>query len=111
MYAFRGQQVFDGRDRNGAHQRTLWFFYLSLETVARRIPNSFNCVLATEVGALVSKHVADWVLGKAMTSRIELDPVNNMANRSIPKAIPPCGGQPNCNASNKNPNFSFASLS
>jgi hypothetical protein len=72
------------------------------------MPNSFNWASATAAGAAVKGQLADWVLGKAITSRIELDPVINITIRSTPKAKPPCGGQPDCNASSKKPNFSQA---
>ena len=37
-------------------------------------------------------------------------PVSSITILSKPKAMPPCGGQPEDKADNKNPNFSFASL-
>lgn len=44
----------------------------------------------------MSRHCAAVVLGKAMTSRMEGDPLSSMASRSRPSARPPCGGAPSC---------------
>ena len=49
------------------------------------------------------------VFGKAITSLIESQPANKVTILSNPNATPPCGGAPYFNASNKNPNLSFAS--
>ena len=46
-----------------------------------------------------------FVLGNAMTSRIESSPANRATKRSKPKAIPPCGGAPYSSASSRKPNF------
>ena len=75
------------------------------------MPNSFNCSSVTTAGALTKGHAADCVFGKAITSRIELDPVINITKRSSPNAKPPCGGAPYLRASSKKPNFSRASSS
>ena len=34
------------------------------------------------------------VFGKAMTSRIDFSPASSAIMRSIPRAMPPCGGVP-----------------
>ena len=41
--------------------------------------------------------------------RSESAPANSMTIRSRPRAMPPCGGAPYCNASSRNPNRSSAS--
>ena len=46
------------------------------------------------VGALVSGSAPDWVLGKAITSRMFSSPTSRATSRSIPKANPACGGAP-----------------
>ena len=53
------------------------------------IPNSVSWPFSTTDGALVNGHDPVWVLGNAMTSRMDLDSVINMAIRSKPNAIPP----------------------
>src|SRR5512147_2513519 len=63
----------------------------------------------TRDGASVMTHVAFCVLGKAITSRMDVAPVRMAVSRSRPKARPPWGGAPNSSASSKNPNFFLAS--
>jgi hypothetical protein len=46
------------------------------------------------VGAPVSGSPPLAVFGKAITSRIESEPVSRAHTRSRPNAIPPCGGGP-----------------
>ncbi len=46
--------------------------------------NSFNCLASTCAGASVSKQLACCVFGKAITSRIEPSPANNITKRSKP---------------------------
>ncbi len=53
-----------------------------------------------------SGRVPDWVLGKAMTSRMFVWPASSAAQRSMPSAIPPWGGAPYSKASRTAPNFS-----
>ena len=60
-------------------------------------------------GAPVIRHCAVVVFGKAMTSRIDSVPAISAAMRSMPKAMPPCGGAPYFSASSRKPNFSSAS--
>ena len=43
-----------------------------------------------------------WLFGKAITSRIESELVKIINNLSRPKAIPPCGGNPESRAFKKN---------
>src|SRR5262252_837284 len=43
------------------------------------------------------------VLAKAMTSRMDVSPASSMTTRSMPKAMPPCGGVPYVSASRKKP--------
>lgn len=45
-------------------------------------------------GASVIRHCAPVVFGKGITSRIDSVPAISAAMRSMPKAIPPCGGAP-----------------
>ena len=49
--------------------------------------------------------------GKAMTSRIDSVFVRCWSTRSMPSAMPPCGGAPNLNASRRKPNCSCATSS
>ena len=53
----------------------------------------------------MSGQVAFWVLGKAITSRMEEDPVKSIINRSTPKAMPPWGGAPSSRARSKEAEF------
>ena len=46
------------------------------------------------VGAWVNGSVPDWVLGKAMTSRMFSSPTSIATSRSMPKANPAWGGAP-----------------
>ena len=55
---------------------------------------SFRCAGVIGVGAPVSGSPPLAVLGNAITSRIESEPVNSAHTRSRPSAIPPCGGGP-----------------
>ena len=80
-------------DRRQAHPSPIAF------TVGERAyfacsPNSSSCRSSTPDGASVIRHDADVVFGKAMTSRMESRPAMSMIIRSIPRAIPPCGGTP-----------------
>ena len=58
------------------------------------IPSSESCWVETEKGAEVRGQVPVWVLGKAITSRIDAAPVIIIISLSKPKAMPPCGGAP-----------------
>ena len=62
------------------------FYFIDLIVL---IDNSRNCFSSTLDGALVSKHDADCVFGKAIVSRIESNSNNNITSLSIPNAIPP----------------------
>ena len=55
---------------------------------------SLRCAEVIGVGAPVSGSPPLAVLGKAITSRIESEPVSSAQTLSSPKAIPPCGGGP-----------------
>src|SRR5262245_14661335 len=77
--------------------------------VRTRMWSSRSCCSLTSVGASVSGSAAVCVLGKAITSRMLSAPAISIAIRSRPKAIPPCGGQPNLSASSRNPNLTRAS--
>ena len=58
-------------------------------------------VVANALGALVNRHCARCVFGKAMTSRKDSAPVSSITKRSSPIAMPPCGGAPYCSASSR----------
>ena len=53
-----------------------------------RSDSSRSCCSETSPGASVMTHWALWVLGKAMTSRIDCPPTISMTRRSRPKARP-----------------------
>jgi filamentous hemagglutinin family protein len=59
-------------------------------------------------GAPVIRSLAFCVFGKAITSRIESRPPKSITQRSIPSAMPPCGGAPLRRASRRKPNRSRA---
>ena len=59
-----------------------------------RIPNSLNCSFPTPEGDSAIRSCAAVVFGNAITSRIDFSPAINITTRSIPSAIPPCGGVP-----------------
>src|SRR6185503_5918035 len=71
----------------------------------RRMCRSRSCCSVTRVGAPVSRSCPRCVFGKAITSRIASVPAMSATMRSRPKAMPPCGGAPNCSASSRKPNF------
>ena len=73
------------------------------------MPASLRCAAVIGVGAPVSGSDPEAVFGKAITSRIVSAPASSMITRSQPKAMPPCGGGPNLNASSRKPNCAFAS--
>ena len=58
------------------------------------MPLSLRWAGVIGVGAPVKGSAPLAVLGNAMTSRIESDPVSSAHTRSRPSAIPPCGGGP-----------------
>jgi len=53
-----------------------------------------GCASSGGDGASSIKSVPDAVLGKAMTSRMFVWWASSAAQRSMPRAIPPCGGGP-----------------
>ncbi len=55
---------------------------------------SESCSSDMGEGASVIRHCAPVVFGKGITSRIDSVPAISAAMRSMPKAIPPCGGAP-----------------
>ena len=75
-------------------------------TPTNRSPSSSNCSVSGGEGASSIGSLPDWVLGKAMTSRMLVWLARSAAQRSMPRAIPPCGGAPYSNASRTAPNFS-----
>ncbi len=58
------------------------------------MPLSLRCAGVIGVGAPVNGSPPLAVFGKAITSRIDCAPASKAHKRSIPKAIPPCGGGP-----------------
>src|SRR4249919_816348 len=70
---------------------------------------SASCASGTGDGAPVIRHCAVVVFGNAMTSRIDSVPAISAAMRSMPKAMPPCGGAPYLSASSRKPNLPSAS--
>src|SRR5690606_9531383 len=70
---------------------------------------SASCLSGIGDGASVIRHCAVVVLGKAMTSRIDSVPAISAAMRSMPNAMPPCGGAPYRSASSRKPNLACAS--
>jgi hypothetical protein len=58
------------------------------------MPASSRCCAVMGVGAPVSGSPPPPVFGNAITSRMESEPVIMATMRSMPKAMPPCGGGP-----------------
>src|SRR5215472_4317204 len=85
--------------------------YSTYRAHSRRIPSSFNWRSGTVEGASHIRSVPRAVLGKGITSRMEVSPARIITRRSRPSAIPPCGGAPYSSASSRNPNRLFASSS
>src|SRR5262249_27112160 len=73
--------------------------------------SSASWAASTATGAPVIWSVPWLVLGKGITSRRLGAPVTSMESRSIPSAIPPCGGAPERSASRRKPNLFCASFS
>jgi hypothetical protein len=65
--------------------------------------SSRSCLSPTGLGAPVIISAAFCFFGNAMQSRIISKSPKSMTTRSIPSAIPPCGGAPYFNASSKSP--------
>ena len=72
-------------------------------------PNSFSWSLSISEGVLIITSLPEVFLGNAIKSLIDSWPLNRAQSRSKPKAIPPWGGVPYLKASNKNPNWLYAS--
>ena len=75
-------------------------------TPTKRRPSSSYCPGSGIEGASSIRSVPDWVLGNAITSRMFVCWASSAAQRSMPSAIPPCGGAPYSKASRTAPNFS-----
>src|SRR5512146_407461 len=75
------------------------------------IPSSRRRAAVVGAGAPVSGSDPLAVFGNAITSRMLDSPARSAMKRSIPRAKPPCGGAPICNASRNQPNFARASSS
>ena len=58
------------------------------------IPSSLSWRASTGAGAPVSGSAPLAAFGKAITSRIDDAPASSATMRSMPNAIPPCGGAP-----------------
>lgn len=70
-----------------------------------------SCCGETSDGDSIMRSSALFVLGNAMTSRIDSFFVMSAINLSKPNAMPPWGGAPYLNALIRKPNFSSASFS
>ena len=57
-------------------------------------PSSASCAASTAAGAPVSGSDPLAVFGNAITSRIDSRPARIATIRSMPNAMPPCGGAP-----------------
>jgi LysM repeat protein len=62
-------------------------------------------------GASAIMSRAAWFLGKAITSRMLGSSASSITRRSMPGAMPPCGGAPYSNASSRWPNLAWISSS
>ena len=58
------------------------------------IPSWSSCSLSTLDGESAIKSWAAVVFAKAITSRMDFSPARSMTTRSMPRAMPPCGGVP-----------------
>ena len=70
-----------------------------------RRPSSSSWACSTSVGAPDIGSTPAWFFGNAIASRRFGSPASIIAMRSIPNAIPPCGGAPIASASSRKPNF------
>ena len=86
--------------RSGLDLRSAW-----AARPTKRSPSSSYCSGSGGDGASSIGSVPDWVLGKAMTSRMLVWSARSAAQRSMPSAMPPCGGAPYSNASRMAPNL------
>ena len=75
------------------------------------MPSSASWRASTGAGAPVSGSEPLAVFGNAITSRIESRPAMIATIRSMPSAIPPCGGAPYFSASSRKPKRASASSS
>mgnify|MGYP002378897144 CR=1 FL=1 len=57
-------------------------------------PRSRSCSLVGWEGAPIIRSSARWFIGNMMTSRMFSAPASSITIRSIPGAMPPCGGAP-----------------
>lgn len=67
---------------------------ITADGYAGRILSSASCIGSTVPGAPVIASLPRCVFGNAITSRIEVESVMSIARRSMPSAMPPCGGAP-----------------
>ena len=80
--------------------------------VSARRPGSLapsSCSSGTSDGAPLIGSTPAWFFGKAITSRRFGSRASTIVIRSIPSAIPPCGGAPIASASSRKPNFARCS--
>src|SRR5882724_12668021 len=73
-----------------AHRALCYSLLCSL----RAIPSWSSWTLSTSDGDSAIRSCAAVVFPKAITSRIDFSPASSITTRSMPSAIPPCGGVP-----------------
>src|SRR6185312_9970192 len=79
--------------RHGEHDRQGYAHgYFSGSTV--RMCSSFSWRCETSLGAFIIRSCACWFIGNMVTSRRFSSPAISMTMRSMPGAVPPCGGAP-----------------
>src|SRR5262245_22500061 len=72
---------------------------------AKRMCSSRNCFGVTSDGAPIIRSSARWFIGNSTTSRRFSSPASSITMRSMPGAMPPCGGAPSESACSMPPNF------
>ena len=75
-----------------------------------RMCSSRNCFAVASDGAPIIKSSARWFIGNSTTSRRFSSPHSSMTMRSMPGAMPPCGGAPSDSACSMPPNFCSSTL-
>ena len=92
------------------NRRALWLgTMLEAPRPVTAIPSSSSCGFSTGVGAPDIGSTPAWFFGNASVSRMNGSSSSVIESRSMPEAIPPCGGAPIASASSRNPNFARCS--